>query len=428
MEISHQVELVATALFALAVLHTFSVKRFQHFALRHPEGSVGENFWHTLGEVEIAFGLWAGILVAYLAVTGGIDHATGYLESLNFTEPTFVFVIMTIAATRPVLHFASLTIAAAARLVPLPHEVAFYIAVLTLGPLLGSFITEPAAMTVTALILREHYFYRISIRAKYFTLGALFVNVSIGGVLTHFAAPPVLMVADTWDWGIGHMATHFGWKAALAVALNSILVATLFFRELKALRDAPLERPEPGVMTSPRWLMALHLGFLVLVVVTAHHPVFFMALFLFFLGVATITQEYQDTLKLREALLVGFFLAGLVVLGNLQAWWLAPVITQLDALPLFLGTTVLTAFTDNAALTYLGSQVPGVSDGFKYALVAGAVAGGGLTVIANAPNPAGFAILRDSFGPEGISPLGLAASALAPTVIAMACLWFLPSL
>lgn len=424
----HQVELIATALFALAVLHTFSVKRFQHLASRYPDGSVGENFWHMLGEVEIAFGIWAGVLVAFLFVTGGVDRAAGYLESLNFTEPTFVFVIMTIAATRPVLHFANLAIAGAARLVPLPREVAFFVAVVTLGPLLGSFITEPAAMTVTALILREHYFDRISVRAKYLTLGALFVNVSIGGVLTHFAAPPVLMVADTWNWGVVHMATHFGWKAAIAVVLNTALVAGICYKELRALRDAPFERPGPGVEISPVWLMMVHVAFLALVVVTAHHAAFFMGLFLFFLGVTTITQEYQDALKLREALLVAFFLAGLIVLGGLQEWWLAPLITRLDALPLFLGTTALTAFTDNAALTYLGSQVPNVSDVFKYALVAGAVAGGGMTVIANAPNPAGFAILRESFGPEGISPLGLALAALAPTLIAMACLWFLPTL
>jgi len=125
---------------------------------------------------------------------------------------------------------------------------------------------------------------------------------------------------------------------------------------------------------------------------------------------------------------VAFFLAGLVVLARLQRWWLEPLIRNLDALPLFLGSTVLTAFTDNAALTYLGSQIPQVTEAFKYALVAGAVAGGGLTVIANAPNPVGFSILRESFGPEGISPAGLAAGAAVPTAIAMACLWWLPSM
>ncbi len=48
---------------------------------------------------------------------------------------------------------------------------------------------------------------------------------------------------------------------------------------------------------------------------------------------------------------------------------------------------VLTAITDNAALTYPGSLIDSMSVEAKYMLVAGAVTGGGLTVIANAPNP-----------------------------------------
>jgi Na+/H+ antiporter NhaD/arsenite permease-like protein len=83
---------------------------------------------------------------------------------------------------------------------------------------------------------------------------------------------------------------------------------------------------------------------------------------------------------------------------------------------LFLSATVLTAVNDNAAITYLATLVPGFTDALKYAVVAGAVTGGGLTVIANAPNPAGQAILQRFF-PEGVSPLGLFVGALAPTAI-----------
>jgi di/tricarboxylate transporter len=85
---------------------------------------------------------------------------------------------------------------------------------------------------------------------------------------------------------------------------------------------------------------------------------------------------------------------------------------------------VLTAFNDNAAITYLSTLVPNMTDGMKHAIVAGAVTGGGLTVIANAPNPAGQAILNKYFE-EGISPLGLFLGALVPTVIVGAALWFL---
>lgn len=426
MLLTDAIQILGTTLFALAVLHTFSIKVFQHMALKFPEGSVQENLFHLLGEVEIVFGLWAGFLVAGIALLASGQEAIQYVESRNFTEPIFVFAIMSVAATRPILDFASALIGRIARLVPLAGEGAFYFAALVIGALLGSFITEPAAMTVTALILRDRFFSRpLSARFRYATLGILFVNVSIGGVLTPFAAPPVLMVAGTWNWDFAFMMGHFGVKATVATLLNAGLGTAVSYRELRALQP---EMGRPNGLPSPVWLRLLHFLFLGLIVLMAHHPTVFLGIFLFFLGLTAVTPELQDRLKLRESLLVAFFLAGLVVLGGLQRWWLEPLIRNLDTLPLFLGTTVLTAFTDNAALTYLGSQIPQVSEAFKYALVAGAVAGGGLTVIANAPNPAGFSILRESFGPEGISPAGLAAGAAIPTLIAMACFWCLPSM
>ena len=422
------IEILATVLFGIAVLHTFSVKQFQSLALKYPQGSIGENLFHLLGEVEIVFGLWAGVLILALSLITGGHHSIEYIESLNFTEPVFVFVIMSVASTRPVIFFAKSMIAGIARVFPMKREMAFYFSAMVLGPLLGSFITEPAAMTVTAFILKERFFDRgVDSRFMYLSLGTLFVNVSIGGVLTNFAAPPVLMVAQTWSWDIGFMMTHFGWKAALAVVINAA-IATAFgarvFTYLEGLDKTA--SPVKTIVHPPVWLIAIHLLFLGFVVSMAHHPVVFLGAFLFFLGIAQITSEYQDSIKLKDSLLVGFFLGGLVILGSFQSWWLKPLLESLGETSLFLGTTTLTALTDNAALTYLGSQVPGLSDGMKYALVAGAVAGGGLTVIANAPNPAGFSILRSSFGEEGISPVALLAGALVPTLIAMACLWLLP--
>ena len=176
----------------------------------------------------------------------------------------------------------------------------------------------------------------------------------------------------------------------------------------------------------PRWLTVLHVLSLSLVVAFAHHPDVFFGVFVLFLGMVTATKEFQDELTLREGLLVGVFLAGLVTLGSLQAYWLKPLIQSLSGSALFFGATGLTAITDNAALTYLGSLVEGISDELKYALVAGAVAGGGLTVIANAPNPAGVGILQSAkvFEEEGISPMGLFLGALMPTLVTIVFLWF----
>jgi len=406
------IEIIGTALFALAILHTFSTKFFERLAHRHPAHA---GVWHMLGEVEVVFGFWAMILMVAMFTLLGKEDATHYLDGRNFTEPMFVFAIMVIAGTRPILNLCAQLMQLLARLTPLPKGLRAYFVILAAVPLLGSFITEPAAMTLAALMLRDRIFAReVSPRLAYATLGVLFVNVSIGGTLTHFAAPPVLMVASTWQWGLAFMFEHFGWRAMIAVVFNALVVALIFRKELVALPRQSVEvTPIPAVLT------AVHVAFLAGVVVFAHHPSVFMGLFLFFLGITQAYQKYQDALILREGLLVAFFLAGLVVLGGLQQWWLQPLLTSMSANAVYFGATALTAITDNAALTYLGSLVQGLSDEFKYALVAGAVTGGGLTIIANAPNPAGVAILRGNFAHGAIHPLGLLVAALPPTLVAI---------
>jgi hypothetical protein len=405
-------ELIAAILFAIALLHTFSTKFFERLAHTQPRHA---GLWHLLGEVEIVFGFWAMVLVACLFAIGGVKSGIDYVESRNFTEPLFVFTIMVVAASRPILELAGELVRLAARLLPAPRGMAVYFVVLAGVPLLGSFITEPAAMTLAALMLRDTLFaQQVPNRLRYATLGVLFVNISIGGTLTHFAAPPVLMVAAPWQWDLSFMLSTFGWKAAIAVAINAGVATLLFRRELDHMAPVVARRH----LTVPWSMVVVNLVFLTGVVVFAHHPPVFLGLFLFFMGVATAYRQHQGALILREALLVAFFLAGLVVLGGMQRWWLQPLLLGMDADSVFVGATLLTAITDNAALTYLATLVDGLSPEFKVALVAGAVTGGGLTVIANAPNPAGVAILRSRFPDGTVNPAGLLVAALAPTMVA----------
>ena len=409
-------EITGAALFTLAVLHTFSTRYFEHLA--HTR-TAHAGVWHLLGEVEAVFGFWAFVLILFMALAYGWGTSSLYLESLHFTEPMFVFVIMVIAASRPVMQLAGDSVSAVGKLVPAAPATAGYFLSLSLVPLLGSLITEPAAMTLAALMLRDRIFASgASNRLRYATLGVLFVNVSVGGTLTNFAAPPVLMVAAKWDWTTAFMLSNFGVKATLAVLINAIGVTLLFRRELSARAAVPAARSHPRV---PPLFVLLNAMILAAVVFTNHLPEAFMGLFLLFLGLSEAYRRHHDRLMLREGLMVAFFLAGLVVLGGQQRWWLQDVLSRLDETTLFYGAAALTAITDNAALTYLGSLVEGVSEDYKYALVAGAVAGGGLTVIANAPNPAGFAILKDHFDDQSINPFGLFAAALVPTVVAVAC-------
>jgi hypothetical protein len=307
---------------------------------------------------------------------------------------------------------------------------AWWVTILTVAPLLGSFITEPAAMTIGALLL-SHKFFNLepSGRLKYATLGLLFVNVSIGGTLTHFAAPPVLMVARPWQWDAWFMLSHFGWRAAIAIVISTAAYLLFFWKELNELasrtavhdlerREDDLDATDSGLRT-PLWITIVHLMFMAFTVAASHYPVLFVGGFFFFLGFTRVTAPYQGRLDLRPPLLVGFFLAGLVIHGGLQSWWIGPLLSGLSERPLFLGSAFLTAFNDNALITYLGTLVPNLGDPLKFALVAGAVVGGGLTVIANAPNPAGQALLARFFG-GAVEPLRLLAGALVPTVVAAA--------
>lgn len=407
-------------LFALAIAHTFCTRYFERLAERHPRHA---GLWHLLGEVEVVFGLWAFVLTLCMAAMLGTDAATHYLDSRNYTEPMLVFAVMVIAASRPVLQAAIAMVNQLARTLPLGGSLGYFMVVMVVVPLLGSLITEPAAMTLAALILGQRFYARaLSPGFKYATLGVLFTNVSIGGTLTTFAAPPVLMVAGTWGWDSGFMVSTLGWKAAVAVAANGIGLSFWFRKELLTLPPPNMEQDRAR---APTPLVAVHLAFLAGVVVFAHHAPVFMGLFLFFLGIAHAYARHQDRLILREGLLVAFFLAGLVVLGGQQQWWLQPLLMGMGSDVVFIGALALTAVTDNAALTYLGSLVQGLSTNFQYALVAGAVTGGGLTIIANAPNPAGIAILRRHFDGGVVSPMGLLLAAIPPTLVAAAAFRFL---
>ncbi len=436
---------VATVIFVLAVLHTFVAARFAALAhhVQHqadarakargarPVPSVLAEMLHFLGEVEVVFGLWAVVLLAAIIGSFGWGVATHYLnDTVNYTEPLFVVVIMTLASTRPIVLLAENAMRHVANLGGATAP-AWWLTILTIGPLLGSFITEPAAMTICALLLaRQFYDLDPSPRLRIATLGLLFVNVSIGGTLTHFAAPPVLMVARLWNWDTPYMLSHFGWRAVLAVVVSNALYFLIFRREFAALAKQP-ERPdvefaephdgqasEPPLQPIPAWVTLVHVGFMAWTVFTAHYPALFLGGFLFFLGFVKATAPYQSWVSLKSPMLVGFFLAGLVVHGGLQAWWIAPVLASLSEVPLFFGATLLTAVNDNALITYLATLVPDLSEPLKVAVVEGAVTGGGLTVIANAPNPAGQALLARYFG-GAVPPLGLLLAALLPTLVAV---------
>lgn len=471
----HRVEaepfnLAATVIFLCAVVHAFMAGYFRRLAHRiehdhvarhrnnghsesHEDGhefpvhrgkrkvSFRAELCHFLGEVELVFGIWLIPLIVCVMLFFDWHTITGYVDDLyvhKYAEPIFVVVIMAVASTRPIMIFVESVMSKIASFGGSTVK-AWWISILIIGPLLGSFITEPAAMTLAALLLVRHFYaLEPSPKLKYGTIGLLFVNVSVGGTLTHFSAPPVLMVAGKWDWDMAFMLNHFGWMAITGVAVSTLVCAWYFRKEFSTLQSRRTNHPDMEIGDShggeriPIWVTLVHIGFLAWTVVTLHHPAMVVGGFLFFLGFVHATSHHQDAVEIKSPLMVGFFLAGLVTHGSLQGWWIAPVLGGLSEIPLFVGSVILTAFNDNAMITFLASLVPafdahafelagnlaGAENArlLQHAVVAGAVTGGGLTVIANAPNPAGQSILQRFFE-GGISPLKLFLGALIPTII-----------
>lgn len=413
-------QIIAAVIFALAIIHIFSVKYFEHLAHRSTKHS---GLFHLLGEIEVVFGAWALILILFMFILSGKQATVDYMNSRSYIEAMFVFVIMIIAATRPILQTVVLFVKKLSTIIPTKGATGFYFVVMFFVPILGSIITEPASMTLAALILSDKLFSQeISKKFRYATLGTLFVNVSIGGTLTNFAAPPILMVAGTWDWSTTFMFTTFGWKSMIAIFISTNLMILIFYKELVNIKIRTTVSDRENI---PFGIILTHYLFLFLVVFFGHYPAIFMSIFLLFLGITHAYQQYQDRLMLREGLLVSFFLGGLVILGGQQQWWLQDLIMKMSDLQAFFAAITVGSVTDNAAITYLGSLVEGLTDEFKYALVAGAVCGGGLTVIANAPNPAGVTILKSHFEDSTIDPWYLFLGALVPTIISALCFLFL---
>jgi hypothetical protein len=447
--------LVATIIFMLAILHTFVAIPITNYANRVEERHLakvakekgedieneGENVYvparilHFLGEVESIFGLWLIPLVLSMFYFYSYKDFVGFFDTkIDYKEPLFVVAIMIMANTKPVIRFAQSCLRFFANKIGGNSPAAWWISILIVGPLLGSFITEPGAMTISALLLATMiYKYQPSDSLKYGTIGLLFVNVSVGGVMTHFAAPPVLMVAGKWGWNMKFMFLNFGWKAVTGIVISTLIYYFIYRKELSSLKASTDKDETYGISDKatsvPKWVIFGVIAFMAWAVLTVHSTYLFMGGLMFFLGFHAITRRWQEKLELRGAIMVGFFLAALVTHGTLQAWWLEPVLAALNPSTLFLGASFLTSFNDNAAITFLCSQVPEFMTNpvLQHSVMYGAVTGGGLTVIANAPNPAGQSLLQGFFK-NGVSPIKLAVAAIIPTIVVGCCFWYLPTL
>ena len=431
--------LIALLIFICAVIHTLSVNKIHHWAKsfqrNHPAGKgkllkAVSQILFFFSEVEIVFAFW--VIPLFIAICYFYDWtiALEYINTRDYTEPLFVVVVLSMSATRPIVHIAESAIRWCAKGLGGSLS-AWWFVLLTLGPLIGSLITEAGAMTLSALLLsRQFYIHKPSSRLAYASLALLFVNISVGGVLTDFASPAVLVLAHCWHWTLSDMFFDFGWKAALGIFLANSLYWFFFRKELADLNsekqklDRHASKSAEKEAPIPIWVTLTHVIFVVWIVVVSHYTAVFVASYLFFVGFHQASRDHQYPIRLARPMLVGLFLAGLVIHGGLQGWWVVDLLRGISPLSVMGVAMSLTAFNDNTAISYLAGLVPDWGDLYEYAVFTGIIAGGGLTVIANAPNPAGYAILKHHFD-GGIRPIKLFLWALTPTLLLYAVFYFL---
>lgn len=435
--------LIALILFVFAIIHTLCVykvhewakalelKQRPYFEGKEGERSFAAHVLYFLAEVEVVFALWAIPLFFVIGTFYGWTIGLEYFNTRDYTETLFVVVILSIASTRPIVNTAEKIIQWVAK--GLGGSLSsWWFVLLTIGPLLGSLITEAAAMAVCALLLSHKFYeYHPSKKLSYATLALLFVNISVGGMLTDFASPAVLILSHCWGWTLKDLFFNFGWKAALGIVISNGIYWSYFRKELnhmnlraKAMNIYSTHTNKFTENPVPFWITLAHILFMVLTVMVAHYPAIFIASFLFFIGFHQATRPHQHPIQIARPLMVGLFLAGLIVHGGLQGWWVVSILKDLDPLSVMGVAIALTGFNDNAGISYLSTLVPNWGTVFQYAIFTGIVAGGGLTVIANAPNPAGFAILKKHFA-KGINPVYLFLAALIPTLILYGIYYFL---
>lgn len=420
--------IITLIIFFLAIIHTLSTYRLQQWAENKDAQFKKRPLWLHLtlfvSQIEVVFALWTIPLLIAITCFYNMTTAFQYINTRDYTEALFVVVILSLTASKPIVHIAEKAVQKCAQCLG-GSFAAWWFVVLTVGPIFGSFITEAGAMALCALLLSKYFYtYSPSTKFGYATLALLFVNIAVGGTLTNFASPAVLILAHNWHWSNMDMLTFFGWKSALGILISNTLYWIYFRKELEHMGKLHTKNLSGRDTHIPHWIICIHILFIIWTVIVAHYPAVFIASFLFYLGFHQVTKDHQYPIRIRPPMFIGLFLAGLVIHGGLQGWWVADLLYGRSIFAVIGITIGLSAFNDNTAISYLASLISNWGNLFEYAIFTGIIAGGGLTVLANAPNPAGYTILKPHFK-KGINPFYLFAAAFIPTFILYALFYLL---
>lgn len=453
---------ISLIFFIIALIHTFLAPLLLRFKL------FKKGVLHYLTEVEFVFPFWAMLFCLSLLYKYSYNFTADYLKEISFIEPIFVWVMLLICSCKPLLegvkfitqmlaeflnrklnllNFKKINLKSENPEIPKTSHfnAIYFFLILCFVPLLGSIITEVAAMTLAAMMLKP-YFKQMGQKFAYLAITTLCLNISIAGAITTFAAPPVLMVANKWGWDLAFMLENFAWRAFLAVPINAGLLLYFFRKriaeiDLTHLRAAAIANSTsmnskninlqatnsnnvPVLYFSPiqafnRKMFFLYALFLVATIILQHSLLGLAIVFALFLSSHAFFKIYHQQLLLKEASLVALFLSGLMVLGKAQAWWVQAFLAGLSPHEIFATGFGLSIVMDNAAITYLASLLPNLSTEVQYKIVAAALTAGGLSILANAPNLLALGLLKKYFKGQKISHLNWFIYAIPSTLVAV---------
>lgn len=438
MDVSHYsspLRVGAAVFFFLSILHTFCTpffyKRFQicqHKKMIFPEKWrkylwLSESY-RLLSSVDVIFIFWSVPLFLWFLYSEGYAEAIDYFNHRNYLFALFIMIMLILLESRPIVYLSEcifLTIAKIGKQSPK----CWWWTLMLGAPFSAILLKETGAMIIAATLL-VRYFYKFapSLRFSYATMGLLFSNISVGGLITDISSRALLLVSPALKGEQEFVIRHFSWKAVIAIFLSTTTYYLMFRKEFdhfpKVVKNASIADERV-----PIWLICLHVLFVAAIMSVRSVPLLMIGILILYLGLHQFTIFYQNSIRVTKVCCVGLFYAGLLILGGLQEWWMLVIMHRMSDFGYMFTSYILSMFLDNVLVNYLVHNLSVATDCFLYLVIAGCMSAGGVTILANAPNIVGYLIIKPFFPTSPVSLGRLFVFALGPSLIALMTFWAL---
>lgn len=428
----------ALACFILSIVHIFMIpvfarlyRNYQNKRIAFPEDWkrflwLGE-WYRLMSTIELVFLLWSVPLFFWFLYTEGYKGTMAYLNTRNYTFSMFIIVMWLLLGSKPISYAVEHAFAKIAN-IGRQSPKSWWLTVMFVAPLSTIFLRETGAIIIATTLLAK-YFYDLSpsTRFSYATMGLLFSNVSIGGLLTTSSSRSLSMILRTLRWDNYEVMTHFGWKALLAICLSTTVYYYLFRREFHHF-PRKIEHIINAGRKIPIWIICVHIAMAFAAMRFRSAPVLMGGVCIFYVFFHRLTVFYQNKIDFWKVCCLGVFFIGMSFVGGLQEWWILKLVKNSSDFGYMWAAYILSIFLDNVLVNLMMHDLPVVTDCYLYLVVAGCMSAGGLTLIANTPNIVSFATLRPFFQKPSFSFWKLFLASLFPSVLALMLFWLLRGL